>query len=316
MPKEFQYLDEIFKHFLYREEVTIAAGGAYAGKSRLMLHTAHALALGQPCFLGKLPAPLTIVYCSERSWKLNCHQMRTVGITTLPDNFIFFCVPDLSPMEAPAFERDPLGFLSNRFAQAGITPDLVIFDTVFHFQAQPPTGKDSVNSYSFNKRDLLHMKQWATQHNLAVLGLSHSPKQSEKNAYPDPFDRILGSTAILASTVAVMILERESDDVLKVHLRSHLTKIQDPTRLYNYSDFSPYVPEAELSLGPREIAVLALIPQTPTLYTNMVKIAALQLSISDSQVRNILLALVRKGELTMTVDGVERLLQRAQRVSQ
>ncbi len=305
--RQFGKLYPLIGTILYRNQVTVAAGGPYAGKSRFSLHLANCLSTGSPTIFGKMD-PINVLYCSERDWDFNSEQLKTVGITEIPENFKFFCGPDIPKEQVTEFDCNSLSYIDKTLEDWH--PDLAIFDTVPAFQmALNKGGGDQVNSYTFNRQQLLRFKRWATHHHCSVLALFHSPRQNAKTPYPDPFDRILGSTAILASSVAVLILERLDDERFQVHFRSHVSKLDAPTRVFNYSDMSEWeVPPVDVFLGPFETAVWALVPDTPIPYTQAVKQIAAELEKSENQVRNALISLIRKFKIAVSDEDPQKRL--------
>lgn len=300
---DFTNLIPVIPNLLYEDELTVIAGGPYAGKSRLSLKLANDLALGQPHMFGQND-PINVLYCSERDWAFNSEQLRTIGLTSVSPTLQFFCLPEVPEEEWCIFECRPLEYIKKHLN--GFTPKLIIVDTVPHFQAE--TKDKNVSSYNFNRRELLMLKRWGATYHAATLALFHSPKQScEIHKYSDPFDRVLGSTSILASSVAVGIIERSDDDVFQLHLRSHVGMLQSP-RSFRYADFKEVTPESippkPPSVGPAESVVLSLCPTEPTTRSEVVKSIAEQTSRSVNQVRNIMASLEEKGLLVVQIDIV------------
>lgn len=296
--KKFGRLVPVVDFFLYRNQITICAGGPYAGKSRLSMFLANALSLGSKTFLGTYD-PMKVLYCSERDWDFNSEQLKTVGITSLNTNLHFFCIPDIPEKKVTSFDFDPLQYIAAQELQDW-SPDLVILDTAPHFQPVKGGMGEPTNSYSFNRKELLKTKRWATKHDTSILVVYHSPKQNEKNKYLDPFDKILGSTAILASSVAASVLERQSDKELLVHFRSHVSVMQSPI-LLDYNDFSDtktVVPTLTLV----ESLVYKEVPEDAMPLAEFVNSVMNRLGKSRTHIYNIVMNLAKKGWIEVRIN--------------
>lgn len=284
-------MDQLIGAFLYRNQVTIGAGGPYAGKSRLAMHLSINLAQGKPTFLGD-HEPIKILYCSERDWPSHSEQMESLGITELPlnDNLRFFLLTEISKADFPNFLSNPLGYIA-KTQFSDWKPDLVILDTAGHFQS---TGRGEVtNSYTFNRKELMDLKRWSQEHHLSVFMLNHSPKQKQDDNYPDPFDRILGSVAILAGTIAGCIIERDkTTNNITLHFQSHV-HIMDTPRIFD-KDFKELV-KPKTGMGDVQAQVLELVPREWTELCTVRKNICVTLKKKDKNIYNLLADLLQKG---------------------
>lgn len=302
---QFARLEPVVAKFLYLNEVTIMAGGPYAGKSRTALKWCHDLASGTETFLGHIP-PIPILYCSERGWAFNSEQLLSIGIKSIPDNLKFFCVPDLGEKEGRLFDASPLSYISQTVLK-DFSPKIICLDTLGFFQS--PSAQRDTNSYGHQRISLLKIRRWAKTHNAAILVLAHAPKQNEKNKYEDPFDKVLGSVAILASTVAASIIERVNENYVRLHLRSHISKLETP-RYFRYDSFQEVSPQEALSddtplafvvLGARQKQVLDLIPTDFTPYSDLYHSIKAKLNMSSNNLTNIIADLKRKKQIIISV---------------
>jgi len=305
----------VIPKFLYRDELTIIAGGPYAGKSRFSLKMAVDLAKGNPTCLGQAQ-PLNILYCSERNWKFNSAQLKSIGLSDkLPDNMKMFCVPNIPQKEMTVFELNPLKYIAERVFTDDWKPDIVILDTLPYFQGL--AAQKDISAYGANRRDLLKIKLWATEHGFAAWALTHSPKQNDKNRYEDPFDKVIGSTAILAATVGAAIIERANDKFVRVHFRSHVADLETP-RYFSYADYTEVtedeskkaVPLTTQKLSIREYEVLKEIPLDWTDYKRIKQTVTVTLTLSENHLRNIINALLRKGQIALDTTAEGKLIRR------
>jgi hypothetical protein len=311
-------MEAIIPNFLYRRQITLLAGAPYAGKSTGGLKTiAIPLATGSKDLFGFDRPPLKVLYCSERDWEFNCAQLRSVGIASLPDNLSFVCVPDiLNTADIAKFEADPLAYIATLKAFTNNPPDVVFLDTATNFQCQ--TNSKDVNNYSHQRGEMIKFKRWASKHNLAILAEFHSPKQNSKTEYADHFDKILGSTAILAASTAAAVMERCSNGLyVCIHFRSHLTKLESP-RYFRYGDYveveeqiATSTPQSDRDLDmikkgsqltARESDMLLLVPKKPTPYAEFIRSMAITFNIEENNARNIAVNLAKKGFVKLEIN--------------
>ena len=313
MPKptrnKYSRLESVIPKILYLRQVTILGGGPYAGKSRLSIKLAYDLALGRESVLGPAQPPMRVLYCSERDWEFNSEQIQGIVTDQQPELLDFFCIGDLSPVDAIHFELDPLTYLTKHAIDEAEPPRVVIFDTLSLFQGK--AAASDISNYGSQKSDLLKMKRWGNKHNCAMLALTHAPKVNDKNRYNDVFSNIIGSVSILGSTCAATFMERINADYLRIHYRSHVSSMASP-RYYSYEDFREVpqeVAEGELvpdtvPLSARQSQVLNLVPKSPMPLLDLVRLIEEQLGISDTNVRNVLNVLFQKGQIAIETNQV------------
>jgi RecA-family ATPase len=313
---------EIVGGLLYKGEIFVIAGAPSAGKTRNQLHMLNGLALGQAGWWGQCE-PLRVLYCSQRSWKVNSAQLRTVGIEEIPDNFQFFCVPDLTPLEHRKFSISPLGYIKANVIKPEALPDVICLDTFYNFLSF--SANRNYNDYNTIANACTELYHWAQDLGAAVSVLHHASKQKSLDKYENPMDRILGSQALLAITISAGVLEQYvpgDPRFLTLHIMSHLEQLKSPRYLHGDRFIELTLPElleaqsieieqvlTTKPLGPSEQKVLAEVPTEFTNYADISEICSAKFSMLKSQTYNILDKLVSKGYVTCannTVTGVKQ----------
>jgi hypothetical protein len=242
--------EALVEGLLYPGEICIIAGAPSVGKTRFQLHLLHGLATGQEGWWGCFP-PMPVLYCSQRSWKVTCAQLRTVGINELPDNFHCFCPPDLSKAEKTEFNRSPTDFLTHHVINKDNPPKVVVLDTLITYL--PHDRNFNFNNYSDLTKGCDDIYYWAQHWQCSVPILHHTAKQKTDSRHDTATERILGSQAIMAVAISACILEHYTSDdptYVKIHFMSHLARLHSP-RFFHGDEFRE-VTEDEVSVSPRE----------------------------------------------------------------
>lgn len=220
--------EEVVRGLLYKGEILVVGGNPSAGKTRNQLHMFYGLATGQEGWWGRYD-PMPVLYCSQRSWRITSVQLRTVGITELPDNFQCFCVPDLNRTDTTSFLTHPLAFIHRQYFANGKKPVALALDTLYNFF--PYREKRDFKDYNYMYNECSNAYRWTQEHDVAVSALHHASKQKEGTNYSDPMSRILGSQAILASAVACALIEKvdpNDNAYIQVFFMSHLEALPSP----------------------------------------------------------------------------------------
>jgi hypothetical protein len=322
---KFQEMDPIVKGFIYRRQVTLIAGAPYAGKTSCVYKKlAVPIAVGAEDLLGGANPPRKVLICSERDWEFNSAQMKTLGITELPPNLKIFCYQGIPKKDKSHFDDDPLGYVASIMIDDSFRPDLTILDTSQLFQSR--CGSKTINDYTSARKEMAYIKDWAVFHNTGLLANFHAPKQNAKNSYDDPFDKVLGSTAFLAATVAAAIMERCNDSFVRMHLKSHVDKLESP-RYFRYGDFEEVESSIALAssldnednarymtMSQRESQYFKLLSPDPLPYSEVNRIICSDLGIELNNGRNIVSRLVSKGlaEIIAAPESGEKLIKKIQ----
>lgn len=322
---KFEQMDPIVNGFIYRRQITLIAGAPYAGKTSCVYKKlAMPLATGSEDLFGGVKPPMKVLICSERDWEFNSAQLKVLGIEALPTNLKVFCYPTIPKHEKHKFDDDPLGYVASSIIDEDFKPDLAILDTSQLFQSR--YGSKTINDYTSARKEMAYVKDWAVFHNMGILANFHAPKQNSRNSYDDPFDKVLGSTAFLAATVAASILERINDSFVRMHLKSHVDKLESP-RYFRYGDFEEVedtialassVDNGEglkyMTMSEREAQYFKLLSIDPTPYTETNRIICSELGIEPNNGRNIANRLVSKGlaEIGFSRESGEKLIRKVQ----
>lgn len=301
---------------MYRGELSIVAGAPSAGKSRLTLHKFYGLATGTPGWWGQTD-PLNVLYCSQRDWRFNSVQLRSLGIEKIPDNYKFLCVRDLTASEHNEFRCSPTTYISKHILNK-FEADAIALDVLYDFF--PARQHRSFNDYNSMNVELEELSKWVKGTNAAVDGLHHASKTKENAKYTDPMDRILGSQAILAAACSAAVLEKvlkedgSSTQFVSVHYMSHLGFITTP-RYFDSSTFkeiehidvmmggmSSTIPD---KLGKTEKKVLEEIPYEKFVELNdLSTVCSEKFGITKAHLYNVIYQLEEKKYVTIRTNEV------------
>jgi hypothetical protein len=310
----------IVKDVLYPGEIFIVAGAPSVGKTRFQLHLLNGLATGGEGWWGQ-QNPMRVLYCSQRSWVVTSAQMRTVGITELPDNFQVFCPPDLTKFEKSEFNTNPLKYLENHVIDKNDPPRVAVLDTLATYL--PHTKDFNFNSYSDFTRACDDVYYWGQQWQIAIPLSHHTAKQKSDSKHETATERILGSQAIMAVAIGSCILEHYTPDdptYVRAYFMSHLGSPRSP-RYFLGDDYSEVTLE-EVSaaasaspiekddkLGEAEQKILAEVSTSPTDYKDVWLICNDKFGIAKNQLYATLDRLIKKRRLIATINGDSRVKQ-------
>lgn len=296
----------IIEGILYEGEIFIVAGAPGVGKSRFQLRLLHGLAVGEEGWWGKLP-PMKVLFCSQRSLKVTGAQMRTVGITELPDNFQVFCPPDLDKKAKREFDSNPLSYLDAHVIDKDNPPKVIVIDTLFTYL--PKTKEFNFNNYNDLCQGCDSMYFWAQQWGFAVLLSHHTAKQKTDSKHEVATERILGSQGIMAVSIGACIMEHHSpNDPTYVHayFLARLSKIAaeryfhgDQYREVQVEEILTFGKgtELEVKLGDTEKRILEQVPYTLTDYLDVWAICNAKQAIDKSNLYRTLDRLISKSVL-------------------
>lgn len=309
--------EEIVRGLLYKGEIFVFAGSPSAGKTRNQLHMFNGLATGQAGWWGQYD-PMRVLYCSQRSWKVNSAQLRSVGVTELPDNFKMLCVSDLNRQDRSSFNVHPMEFVRKLYCFNGSKPNVIALDTLYNFL--PSASSRNYSDYNTMYNACTELYHWAQQEDIGTSILHHASKQRENQKYEDPMERILGSTAILAITTSACVIEKvdpSDPQYVRLHFMSHLEPLVSPMYLnadrFTITSFDEIamantniveVKAGMKPLGEAEKKVLGEVPFQATDYTDILIICDEKFEMSKSQVYAILDKLAKKGYVINANNGV------------
>lgn len=194
---EFKPLVQAVENFIC-EGLTFVVAASKVGKSWLMLLMAVCVANGEP-FLGKATTKCRVLYFAlEDSKRRLKTRLETIGVTSIPDNLYF--VTEAQMLDT-GFEQQLNDWLS-----ADTAPALVIVDT---FQKIRGLSKGNQNAYQSDYDVVGRLKKLADQHRAMLVCVHHTNKQKFST---DPYDRVSGSTGIMAAADTTIMLERQRNE--------------------------------------------------------------------------------------------------------
>jgi hypothetical protein len=291
---------------LYKGEIFIVAGAPGVGKSRFQLKLLHGLATGEPGWWGHLP-PMKVLFCSQRSLKVTGAQMRTVGITELPDNLQVFCPPDLKESDKIIFDLNPLDFMDKHVIDKSDPPKVVVIDTLYTYL--PKTKEFNFNNYNDLCRGCDKLYYWAQRGDFAVVLSHHTAKQKSDSKHEVAIERVLGSQGIMAVCIAACIMEHYTPNdptYVRTYFLTRLSKVTaeryfhgDAYREVSVEEISSFgqLPTSTTKLGETEKRILDEVPYILTDYLDVWMICNSKQSTDKSNLYRTLDRLISKSLL-------------------
>lgn len=185
-----------------REGVHLISGSSGSGKTTLLFTMIKHMQEGKP-FMGYPTKNVPLVYLSmDRTGAQTENTMDRVGLAR--NAFPYFrCRLDMPDMSQDEDDR------LHEVIRAGLIqrPDakLIIIDG---FTMLAPHGR--MNDYLSMAVSLQRTTDFLAERDIALIGLTHSPKQRADNKIPDPRQLVIGSTATPGSCASVIVVEKMS----------------------------------------------------------------------------------------------------------
>lgn len=178
--------------------VAILAAPSKAGKSWMMLQLALAVAAGEP-FLGMETHGDHVAYFAleDSRNRLQSRLKSLLGGRHIPPGIYFIT-------EAPGIAQGLL-VKCEELAQRDKLLKLVILDTL---QKVKPPSNPKVTAYEQDYQLFAQIGEFARKNGLCVLVVHHTRKTNGFDNR-DPFENILGSTALQGATDTMMVLQRD-----------------------------------------------------------------------------------------------------------
>ncbi|MCI7304340.1 MAG: bifunctional DNA primase/polymerase [Clostridiales Family XIII bacterium] len=177
--------------------VCILAAPSKMGKSWLVLDLGLAVAAGQP-FMGFPTNKCEVVYFAlEDSWaRLKGRLKKLTGSETAPEGLTL--VTKCEPIQN--------GFLQQieQVIKGKPNVGLIIVDTLQ--KVKPPSDKNKT-AYEQDYEVFSEISKLAIKHDISIMFLHHTRKGNGFNT--DPFENILGSTALQGATDVMFIIKKE-----------------------------------------------------------------------------------------------------------
>jgi hypothetical protein len=196
----FEQIKFVVKDFI-GEGLTLFAGKPKIGKSWLLLHVAHEVAIGGYT-LGGLPCEQgDVLYCAleDNQRRLQRRMAKLFGNEEWPSNLTFAC-------EMPKLANGGIRFIKGWIEKAD-KPRLVIIDTLA--MVRSPARRDQ-STYDADYAAVKELRDLAAEHGIAIIIVHHLRKADAD----DPFDTVSGTLGLTGCPDAIMIIWREGNGVL------------------------------------------------------------------------------------------------------
>jgi hypothetical protein len=148
------------------------------------------------------------------------------------------------------------------YIEANPETKLIIIDTWARFR---PTRKQSGDIYQEDYTDLAILHSIAKQHGIAILFIHHAKKGNSE----DPYDSVLGSTALSGAADTTLLLQRQPGQESGVllcrgrRLQDQAFNVTFENCVWTCNGLRDEVATSEASLQVREFLLGAEGPQTP-----------------------------------------------------
>lgn len=183
------------------EGFTVLAGRQKLGKTWLAIDIATAVSTGGAA-MGSIPCDAgDVLYIDMENGPRRIQSRINTLFPNERDR------PDLSRLEwvteAPQLDQ---GFIAEleRWRASVSKPTLVVIDVL---QRIKPAGSMARNSYENDYSAWAPLQQWATQNNVAVLGLHHT----KKGGADDPLEALSGSNGLSACADTTIVLDQDQN---------------------------------------------------------------------------------------------------------
>jgi hypothetical protein len=196
----FDQIKFIVKDFI-AEGLTLFAGKPKIGKSWLLLHIAHEVAIGGYTLGGLSCEQGDVLYCAleDNQRRLQRRMTKLFDIEAWPSNLTFAC-------EMPRLANGGIKFIKDWIEKAQ-RPRLVIIDTLA--MVRSPARKDQ-SSYDADYAAVKELRDLAAEHGIAIIIVHHLRKADAD----DPFDTVSGTLGLTGCPDSIMIIWREGNGVL------------------------------------------------------------------------------------------------------
>ena len=183
------------------EGLTLFAGKPKIGKSWLLLHVAHEVAIGGYTLGGTSCEQGDVLYCAleDNQRRLKRRMLKLFDLGDWPPNLTFAC-------EMPRLANGGIKFIKDWIERTD-RPRLVIVDTLA--MVRSPARKDQ-SSYDADYAAVKELRDLAAEHGIAII-IVHHLRKAEAD---DPFDTVSGTLGLTGCPDSIMIIWREGNGVL------------------------------------------------------------------------------------------------------
>lgn len=185
---------------LLPQGLVLLIGKPKAGKSLFATQLSLAIATGGD-FLGKPTERGQVLYIGleDNHRRLQNRLITQAGAAALPSNL--HLATKASIIGSGLIEE------LEEWRASVADPRVVIIDTLGHVMSDRPSGQ---SEYQHGVATLAPVRDWALEHNLAVVLVHHERKSGGgMGEHDDPFDGALGSQSIFGTADTAMILSRK-----------------------------------------------------------------------------------------------------------
>jgi hypothetical protein len=182
------------------EGLTLFAGKPKIGKSWLLLHMAHEVAIGGYTLGGLSCEQGDVLYCAleDNQRRLQRRMLKLFNIDEWPSNLTFAC-------EMPKLATGGIKFIKDWIGKA--RPRLVVIDTLA--MVRSPARRDQ-STYDADYAAVKELRDLAAEHDVAIIIVHHLRKADAD----DPFDTVSGTLGLTGCPDSIMIIWREGNGVL------------------------------------------------------------------------------------------------------
>jgi RecA-family ATPase len=183
------------------EGLTLFAGKPKIGKSSLLLHMAHEVAIGGYALGGLSCEQGDVLYCAleDNQRRLQRRLTKLFDIDEWPLNLTFAC-------EMPRLANGGIKFIKDWIEKAE-RPRLVIIDTLAMVRS---AARKDQSTYDADYAAVKKLRDLAGEHGIAIIIVHHLRKADAD----DPFDTVSGTLGLTGCPDSIMIIWRESNGVL------------------------------------------------------------------------------------------------------
>lgn len=190
--------------------LTIFAGSPKSGKSWTMLDICLAVAAGGPALSSLVTTQGSVLYLArEDTYRRLQGRMNLVmgGFSEAPPKL------ELVPDEVTWVGGEQGIANMTEWAEECGDPTLVVLDTLAKVEPEMGEGARNTNAYGANYSMMSRYKNWADDHNCAVVMVHHdrkgAPSSKNGDTTSDPFSKISGTRGLTGAADTMWFLEAE-----------------------------------------------------------------------------------------------------------
>jgi hypothetical protein len=188
--------------------LTLFSGPSRFGKSLMSLDMALGVATGSACFGGAVPnvyGDVLLISFEDSSPSIAARVTDYFGVREM--------IPDLSRLTfvpASIASKENPATLARRWLDSVANPTLIIIDTFQRMKAAFPGQRGYGNSYENDVAAVAPLHRFTQEHNVALL-IVHHLKQGEWVEGQDYYEKVSGSTGLVATADTNLIVKWSRD---------------------------------------------------------------------------------------------------------